>query len=206
MGVKIHPTAIIEDGVHIGDGTAIWSFVHIRQNATLGEQCIVGDNTTIAYETKIGNRVKINGFVNIVYGVEIEDGVMIAAGVMFANELYPRAASPDLLFLNPSQPTEKTLKTRVGEGTTIGTGAIIGPGIELGRFSMVGMGSVVTRSVPPFHLVIGNPARPVGLVCRCGEPIAQPGRLQEFNLGHRSCRKCHRAYQVSQGQVIELES
>lgn len=191
MTVKIHPTAIIEDGVKIGAGTAIWSFVHIRENVILGEQCIVGDNTTIAYEARIGNRVKINGFVNIVYGVEIEDGVMISAGVLFANELYPRATSPDLLFLNPSQPTEKTLKTRVCEGTTIGTGAIIGPGIELGRFSMVGMGSVVTRSVRPFHLVVGNPARTVGYVCRCGEPIASSTRQLEIDVARQLCRSCH---------------
>jgi acetyltransferase-like isoleucine patch superfamily enzyme len=165
---RIHPTAIIEDNVTFGEGTSIWDNVHIRHGASLGEECIVGEKSYIAYDVKIGNRVKINAMVYICAAVTIEDGVMISASTTFTNDRFPRATYPDLKTLRPSEPDEHTLQTRVREGSAIGAGCIIGNDLEIGRWAMVGMGSVVTRSVPDFHLVIGSPARSVGAVCKCG--------------------------------------
>ena len=166
--VRIHPTAIIEDDVKIGEGSSIWDNVHIRHGASLGEECIVGEKSYIAYDVKIGNRVKINAMVYICATVTIEDGVMISASTTFTNDRFPRATFPDLKTLRSSDPDEHTLPTLVREGATIGAGCVIGNDLEIGRWAMVGMGSVVTRSVQAFHLVIGSPARPIGAVCKCG--------------------------------------
>jgi len=165
---KIHPTAIIEEGVVLGEGTSVWDNVHIRHGACLGDECIIGEKSYIAYDVRIGNRVKINAMVYICAAVTIEDGVMISASTTFTNDRFPRATFPDLKRLRPSEPDEHTLPTYVREGSTIGAGCIIGNDLEIGRWSMVGMGSVVTKSVPNFHLVLGSPARSVGAVCKCG--------------------------------------
>jgi acetyltransferase-like isoleucine patch superfamily enzyme len=169
--VRIHPTAIIEEGVEIGTGTSVWDNVHIRFGTRIGEECIIGEKTYVAYEVVIGNRVKINAFVYICNAVTIEDGVMISAGTVFTNDRFPRATTADLSQLRSSAPDEATLPTWVRAGATIGAQCTIGNDLEIGRFAMVGMGSVVTRTVPDFHLVVGNPARSVGCVCRCGEPL-----------------------------------
>ena len=142
--------------------------MHIRFDTTIGEECIIGEKTYVAYGVVIGNRVKINSMVYICNAVTIEDGVMVSAGTIFTNDRFPRATTPDLTELRGSDPDEHTLPTLVREGATIGAGCTIGNDLEIGRFAMVGMGSVVTRSVPDFHLVLGNPARSVGCVCRCG--------------------------------------
>lgn len=204
--VKIHPTALIEGDVEIGAGTSVWDNVHIRRTARIGEQCIVGEKTYIAGFTKIGNRVKLNAFVYICSAVTIEDGVMVSAGTIFTNDRFPRATTPDLSQLRPSEPDEHTLPTLVREGATIGAGAIIGNDLEIGRFAMVGMGSVVTKSVPGFHLVVGNPARPVGLVCRCGNPITRFGQIPEADLEEMRCKECDASYGFLNGEVIELHT
>lgn len=200
----IHPTAIVEEGVEIGPGTSVWSHVHVRGPARIGADCIVGEKSYIAYGVEIGDRVKINAMVYLCTGVTVENGVMISAGTVFTNDRFPRATTPDLAALRPSEPDEHTLHTRVREGATIGAGAVIGPGLEIGRFAMVGMGAVVTRAVPDFHLVAGNPARPVGLVCRCGEPVLRwaPGEAPA-DAPALSCRACGRRYGLLAGQVSE---
>ena len=200
---RIHSTAIIEEGVEVGPGTAIWDHVHIRAPATIGEECIVGEKTYIAYGVEVGDRVKINAMVNICTGVTIENGVMISAGAIFTNDRFPRATTPDLASLRPSEPDEHTLPTCVREGATIGAGAIIGCGLTIGRFAMVGMGSVVTRSVQDFHLVVGNPARPIGYVCRCGEPLVRFAPGEKAADGGCVCPTCGGGYTVRDGQIIE---
>jgi UDP-2-acetamido-3-amino-2,3-dideoxy-glucuronate N-acetyltransferase len=194
---RVHPTAMIEPGVTLGPGTAVYDYVHIRRNATLGDECLVGGKTLIAYDVRIGHRVKINSNVYICTGVTIEDGVMVSAGVIFTNDRFPRATTPDLKSLRPSEPDEHTLTTLVKCGATIGAGAIIGNDLSIGRFAMIGMGSVVTKSVPDFHLVLGNPARSVGAVCRCGQLIC---RFDESD-GPKSCPTCGRVYHVA-GMVV----
>ena len=156
---------------HSGEGTSVWDNVHIRHGAEIGEECIVGEKTYIAYDVKIGNRVKINAMVYICAEVTIEDGVMISASTTFTNDRFPRATTPDLKSLRSSEPDEHTLETLVREGATIGAGCTIGNDLTIGRWSMVGMGSLVTKDVPDFHLVIGSPARSIGIVCKCGPLI-----------------------------------
>jgi acetyltransferase-like isoleucine patch superfamily enzyme len=204
MSARIHPTALIEEGVRIGAGTSVWDHVHIRHGATLGEECIVGEKSYIAYDVKIGDRVKINAMVYICTAVTIEDGVMISAGTVFTNDLFPRATTPDLKRLRPSEPDEETLATVVREGATIGAGCIIGCGLSIGRFAMVGMGSLVTKTIPDFHLAMGHPARSAGCVCRCGHGVArfpEGGMLTAANL---ACAKCGLRYDVKDNIVTEL--
>jgi len=167
----IHPSAEIEAGVDIGEGTAVWAHAHVRGPARIGRDCIIGEKTYIAYGVEIGDRVKINASVYVCSAVTIETGVMVAAGTIFTNDRFPRATTPDLRALLPSEPDESTLPTLVREGATIGAGSVIGCDLEVGRFAMVGMGSVVTRSVPDFHLAVGSPSRSIGVVCRTGEVL-----------------------------------
>ena len=203
--VRIHPTALIEDGVEIGSGTAVWDNVHLRGPSRIGRECIVGEKTYIAYGVTIGDRVKINAFVYICTGVQIDSGVMISAGTIFTNDRFPRATTPDLTALRGSEPDETTLPTQVREGATIGARSVIGCDLEIGRFAMVGMGSVVTRSVADFHLVIGHPARPVGAVCRCGEPVARWQAGKPIEHQDVACTNCERCYAIRAGAVSEID-
>ena len=204
MAIRIHPTALIEDGAEIGDGTAVWDNVHIRAPSRIGRQCIIGEKTYVAYGVEIGDRVKINAFVYICNAVTIETGVMIAAGTTFTNDRFPRATTPDLLQLRDSGPDEHTYPTLVREGATIGARCVIGSDLAIGRFAMIGMGAVVTRSVPDFHLSIGHPARSIGLVCRCGEPLARFDGSPSLFTAQLTCAACGLGYGVNAGQVTEL--
>lgn len=204
MRVRVHPTALIEEGVQLGDGTSVWDHVHIRRNATLGQQCIVGEKSYIAYDVQIGNRVKINAMVYICAAVIIEDGVMISAGTVFTNDRFPRATTPDLRELRSSDPDEDTRPTLVRQGATIGAGCTIGNDLSIGRFAMVGMGSLVTKSIPDFHLVFGHPALSVGAVCRCGRPIARFPAGTPSTLPDLQCAACGRRFAMAAGVVTEL--
>jgi len=201
---RIHPTAIIENNVQLGRDTSVWDNVHIRHDTEIGDECIVGEKTYIAYGVKIGHRVKINAMVYVCNAVTIEDGVMISAGTIFTNDRFPRATTPDLRQLRPSDPDEHTLPTLVREGATIGAGATIGNDLTIGRFAMVGMGSVVTKSVPDFHLVLGSPARSIGCVCRCGQLIVKFPTGVAANFPKLRCPACELEYAVSDGDVTEL--
>jgi acetyltransferase-like isoleucine patch superfamily enzyme len=200
--MKIHETAIIEDDVKIGVGTSVWDNVHIRHGATIGEECIIGEKSYIAYDVKIGNRVKINAMVYICAEVTIEDGVMISASTTFTNDRFPRATMPDLKELRPSEPDEHTLPTLVREGSTIGAGCTIGNDLTIGRWSMVGMGALVTKSIPDFHLAIGSPARSIGVVCKCGQLIYKFGEVDRAVV---EC-ECGLKYAINQQEVSEIIS
>jgi UDP-2-acetamido-3-amino-2,3-dideoxy-glucuronate N-acetyltransferase len=200
---RIHSTAIVEQDVQIGPGTAIWDNVHIRHAAQIGAECIVGEKTYIAPGVRIGNRVKINAFVYVCSAVTIEDGVMVSAGVIFANDRYPRATTPDLKQLHPSEPDEHTLPTLVSEGATIGAGSRVCCGLVIGRFAMIGMGSVVTKSVPDFALVLGAPARTVGYVCRCGHPLLRFDNGSAPSAVELQCDACRRTYRMKASMISE---
>jgi UDP-2-acetamido-3-amino-2,3-dideoxy-glucuronate N-acetyltransferase len=204
-GIRIHPTAMVEDGVRLGSRTSIWDNVHIRHGAIIGEDCIVGEKSYIAYGVAIGNRVKINAFVYICAAVTIEDGVMLSAGTIFTNDRFPRATTPDLQQLRGSAPDEHTLPTLVRAGATIGAGSIIGNDLTIGRFAMVGMGSVITKTVPDFYLVMGQPARPVGVVCKCGPLVYRfTGNPVEANAGVH-CADCGAVYGIRSGVVTPAD-
>ncbi len=189
--VRIHPTAVIEDGVKIGPRSSVWDNVHIRKNARLGHDCIVGEKTYIAYDVKIGNFVKLNAMVYIPTGVTIEDKVMISAGCIFVNDKYPRAFDFRAGDLLSSAPNEETLSTVVREGATVGAGATVLGDLEIGKYALVGAGSVVTKSVAPHALVVGNPARQIGWVCVCGHRLASKKDPKKY-----SCPSCSRAYSL----------
>ncbi len=200
--VKVHPTAIVEEGVELADGVSVWDNVHIRRNARIGKDTSVGEKSYIAYDVIIGSQVKINAFVYICAGVTIEDMCMISAGTVFTNDRFPRAMNRELTALETSAPTEETLSTLVKRGCTIGAHATIGPGITLGEFSMIGMGAVVTRDVPAQALVVGNPARVVGYVCVCGPRLVNLSSAPEHG-GSVCCERCGRQYEwQSDGGLI----
>ncbi|MGC2241953.1 MAG: DapH/DapD/GlmU-related protein [Acidimicrobiia bacterium] len=199
MSPRIHPTAIIEEDVEIGEGTAVWDSVHIRGPSSIGQDCIVGEKTYIAYGVSIADRVKINAQVYICTGVTVETGVMLSAGVTFTNDRFPRATTPDLAHLRQSEPDEETLETLVKEGATLGARSVIGPGLVIGRFAMVGMGAVVTRSLGDHHLAVGNPARATGVVCRCGQ-VVHRGDVETMS-GRIECPRCGLAYVARDGVV-----
>ena len=200
---EIHPSALIEDGVSVGERTSVWDCVHIRKGATIGHDCIVGEKSYVAYDVTIGNFVKINTAAYLCAGVRVEDFVMISAHVVFTNDRSPRAGNRDLSGLETSAPTADTLETVVERGATIGANATIGPGLTLGSFSMVGMGSVVTRDVLPHQLVTGNPANPRGWVCVCGERLAV-GEDSEPSLSI-NCSRCGRGAQLLDGTRLIIE-
>ena len=205
-GVRVHATALVEDGVTVGPGTSIWDNVHVRGPGTrIGADCIVGEKSYVAYGVRIGDRVKINAMVYICTAVTIETGVMISAGTVFTNDRFPRACTNDLRALRPSEPDEHTLPTLVREGATIGAGATIGNDLVIGRFAMVGMGAIVTKGVPDFGLVVGAPARLVGWVCRCGEPFARGPADAIADVPETTCAACGTRWRVEGGRVREVD-
>ena len=204
-GCRIHSTALIEDRVCIGEGTAVWDNAHIRHGASIGRNCIIGEKTYIAYDVKLGDYCKLNAGVYVCADVTLGDYVMLAAHTVFTNDRFPRAFDITLDGLATSDPTEETLHTSVGNGVTTGANVTIGPGLTIGEFAMIGMGSVVTKDVPPHGLVLGNPARLTGYVCTCGPLLC---RLSEWNQlevgGSLQCRRCGRRFARTDAGVREI--
>ena len=156
-----HPTAIVESK-NIGKGSKIWHFVHIREHSVIGQNCNIGKSAYVDTGVKIGDNVKIQNFVSIYQGVEIENDVFVGPSAVFTNDLYPRA------FIWGE---DRVIPTIVKKGSSIGSNATIICGVTVGEYALVGAGSVVTKDVPPFALVLGNPARLKGFVCYCGKKM-----------------------------------
>ncbi len=173
MTVKIHPTADVSTEAIIGDGTSIWHQAHIREGAEIGKECIIGKGVYVGADVRIGNRVKIQNYVSVYEGLTIGDGVMVGPHVCFTNDLLPRAINPDGSM--KSSDDWKLIETQIEEGAGIGANSTIRCGIRVGAWAMIGAGSVVTKDVPDFGLVYGNPARLKGFVCRHGERAEQVG-------------------------------
>lgn len=169
MPAYIHPTADVSDRASIGDGTRIWSQVQVREDATLGANCNIGKNVYIDFGVSIGAMVKIQNNSSVYHGVTVEDGVFIGPHVCFCNDMSPRAITPDGRLKGADD--WEVGPTVVRYGASVGAGSIILPNVTIGRFALVGAGSVVTRSVPDHALVYGNPARVHGYVCACGRAL-----------------------------------
>ena len=174
MSYYSHETAIVEDGAIIGKGTRIWHHAHIRSGCQIGENCNIGKNCYVDDGATIGNDVKIQNNVSVYHGVEIEDDVFVGPSVVFTNDFYPRAFS---------QNWEAT-QTLVKKGASLCANSTIVCGNTIGEYATVGAGSVVTKDVPAQALVVGNPARQIGWVCKCGHKLD----------GEMKCRQCGLKY------------
>lgn len=165
--VFIHPKALCQSE-RIGKGTRVWAFAHVLSGAIIGLEANICDYVYVEGGVVLGDRVTVKSHVALWEGVRVEDDVFIGPSVVFANDLYPR-----------SKRYVQALSTILERGSSIGAGAVLIPGVRVGAYALVGAGAVVTQDVPPFTLVVGNPARPAGLVCRCG------GRLIPGDAGYR---------------------
>lgn len=156
-----HPTADVSEEASIGENTKIWHNAHIREKSVIGKTCVISKNAYIDTEVCIGNNVKIQNNVNVYHGVTIEDDVFCGPSMTFTNDLYPRAFNKNW----------EITKTLVKKGASIGANATIVCGVTIGEYSMIGSGAVVTKDVEPYSLVVGNPAKKIGKVCKCGRRL-----------------------------------
>jgi UDP-2-acetamido-3-amino-2,3-dideoxy-glucuronate N-acetyltransferase len=175
----IHESAYVDDGAQIGADTKVWHFCHVLGGAVIGERCSLGQNVVVMNGVRIGNNVKIQNNVSVYEGVELADDVFCGPSMVFTNVVNPRS--------HISRKKEFK-KTPVGRGATIGANATIVCGVTLGEYAFVGAGSVVTRSVPAYALVVGVPAKRIGWMCQCGE------RLPDKNPD--SCKVCGSKYNL----------
>jgi UDP-2-acetamido-3-amino-2,3-dideoxy-glucuronate N-acetyltransferase len=159
---QAHPTAIIDEGAKIGNGTKIWHFSHIMPGAVIGENCNIGQNVVISPGVSLGNNVKVQNNVSVYTGVTCEDDVFLGPSCVFTNVLNPRS------FISRKDEFSPTLVKR---GASIGANATVLCGITIGEYAMIGAGTVVTKDVQPFALIVGNPGRQVGRVDREGMAI-----------------------------------
>jgi UDP-2-acetamido-3-amino-2,3-dideoxy-glucuronate N-acetyltransferase len=185
----VHHSSYVDEGAEIGAGTKIWHFCHVMPRTQIGEQCNIGQNVLVASDVKIGRNVKIQNNVSLYTGVVLEDDVFLGPSMVFTNVMNPRS------HINRKNEYQETLVKR---GASIGANATIVCGTTIGRYSFVGAGSVVTRDVPDYALVHGNPARVRGWMCQCGIKL-------KFAIvgGEESstCESCGNVY-LKQDQVI----
>jgi len=177
----IHPSAIIDSPSTVGPGTRVWHFTHVMAGARIGRDCVLGQGVYVAGSAVIGNRVHIQNGVSVYDGVTLEDDVFVGPCAVFTNVRFPRAHRAR------KGAYEQTV---VYTGASIGANATIRCGVTIGRYAMVGAGAVVTRNVAPHTLVTGVPAKPVGVVCRCGHPLPEAGIVA-------TCPECGDRYDVS---------
>jgi acetyltransferase-like isoleucine patch superfamily enzyme len=171
----VHPSAIVEDGAVIGNGTRVWHRGHLRAGSHVGCDCTLGFAVYVDTMVTVGDRCKIQNHVSLFRGVVVEDDVFIGPSVAFTNDLYPRASSDEW----------DVSTTRVHRGASIGANATIVCGIEIGEWAMIAAGAVVTKDVRPQALIVGTPGRQRGWVCRCGLPLGE-----RDGDGTRMCRRC----------------
>ncbi|MDQ7008089.1 MAG: Gfo/Idh/MocA family oxidoreductase [Acidobacteriota bacterium] len=174
----VHDTAIVDDGVSIGRGTKIWHWSHVQSGARIGEKCVLGQNVNVGNNVVIGKGCKIQNNVSVYEGVELGDYVFCGPSMVFTNVIDPRSEFPQ-------RGSEHYLPTKVGKSASIGANATIVCGSSIGEYAFVGAGAVVTKDVEPHALVLGNPARRVGTVCRCGKTLWWHAKPKP-----KECKKC----------------
>ena len=161
MEVYIHPTAEVSPEARIGAGTKIWNLAQVREKSVIGKDCIISKNVYIDTQVVLGDRVKVQNNVNVYHGVEVEDDVFLGPSMTFTNDFYPRAFNADW----------EISYTKVKKGSSIGANCTIVCGNTIGEYAMIGSGSVVTKDVPDYALMVGNPAKQIGWVCKCGQKL-----------------------------------
>jgi UDP-2-acetamido-3-amino-2,3-dideoxy-glucuronate N-acetyltransferase len=184
-GYFLHPTAILEEGASLGAGSKVWHYSHIMSGCRVGHNCNIGRNVLIGPGVNIGHGCRIQNNISIFQGVTLEDEVFCGPSMVFTNVFNPRAFIPRMHELRP---------TLVRRGATLGAGCVIICGVSIGRYALVGAGAVVTRSVPDYALVTGNPARRKGWICWCGIKL-RAGLV---------CPACGRSYRMSGDNLEEL--
>jgi len=185
----VHETSIIDSPCKIGEGTKIWHFSHIMQNSIIGKNCNIGQNVVVSPEVILGNNVKVQNNVSIYTGVICEDNVFLGPSMVFTNIINPRSA----IIRKGSY-----LKTNVGEGASIGANATIVCGNNIGKFSLIGAGAVVTKSIKPYSLVVGNPAKHVGWISEYGH------KLFFDSDGFAECVESKQKYKLKNNNVTKV--
>lgn len=188
MDYSVHETAIVDAGAKIGAGTHIWHWVHICAGAKIGERCSFGQNVFVGNKVVIGNNVKVQNNVSIYDDVIVEDDVFCGPSMVFTNVFNPRS--------HVSRKHEYR-KTLVKKGATIGANATIVCGNNVGRYAFIGAGAVVTKNVPDYALMAGNPARQIGWICQCGEKLRGEG--EEI-----ACSVCREHYRIVSGKCEHI--
>lgn len=189
MSFFSHETAVIDKGSTIGDGTKIWHFSHIMPNCTIGQNCNIGQNVVVSPEVSLGNNVKVQNNVSIYTGVQCEDDVFLGPSMVFTNVMNPRSAV---------NRRGNYLKTVVRKGASIGANATIVCGNNIGEFAFIGAGTVVTKEVPPYALIVGNPGRQIGWMSEYGH------RLNFDNEGRSTCQESGDQYVLAGNKVTKL--
>lgn len=182
----VHRSSVVDEGAEIGEGTKIWHFCHVSKGAVIGRNCILGQGCFVGSTARIGDRVKVQNGVSVYDGVILEEGVFCGPKMVFTNVFNPRALI---------ERKDQFRPTRVGLGATIGAGAVVVCGHTIGRYALIGAGAVVTRDVPPFALVYGNPARRHGWVGKCGTKLV-------FDESGRATGEDDTGYLLRDGNVI----
>jgi UDP-2-acetamido-3-amino-2,3-dideoxy-glucuronate N-acetyltransferase len=185
-GVLVHESSYVDDGAAIGAGTKIWHFCHILSRTTIGRNCSIGQNVMIGPNVRIGNGCKIQNNVSIYDGVELDDDVFCGPSCVFTNVNNPRA---------DVSRKDEFRRTPIGRGASIGANATIVCGHSLGEFCFIGAGAVVTKDVPAFALMAGNPARRIGWMSRAGERLGSD----------LVCRRTQRRYELRDTGLVEIE-
>lgn len=185
----VHETAILDDGCIVGDGSKIWHFSHIMPKCTLGDNCNIGQNVVISPEVVLGNNVKVQNNVSIYTGVTCGDDVFLGPSMVFTNVINPRSA------INRR---DQYSKTHVGKGASIGANATIVCGHDIGEYAFIGAGAVVTKNIPAFALVVGNPAKQIGWVGEYGH------RLEFNHDGIATCIESSQKYKLENGTVYRI--
>ena len=191
MDYFAHPTAVIDADCQIGEGTKIWHFSHLMPHCRIGQNCIIGQNVFVAEGVTIGDNVKVQNNVSIYAGVEVEDDVFLGPSMVFTNVLNPRS------FIERKSEFKKTL---VRKGATIGANATIVCGCEIGRYALVGAGAVVTKSVPDYALMVGNPAVQIGWVSEYGHTLTFDEQ------GRAVCPESGQQYRLEQNKLVKIEN
>ncbi|MDR1182255.1 MAG: N-acetyltransferase [Bacteroidales bacterium] len=190
MAYQIHKTAIVDEGCSIGEGTKIWHFSHIMSHCVIGKNCNLGQNVVISPEVILGDNVKVQNNVSVYTGVICEDDVFLGPSMVFTNVANPRSA-----VCRKNQYT----KTYVRKGATIGANATIICGNDIGKYAFVGAGTVVTKPIPDYALVVGNPARQIGWISEYGH------RLHFDSQGRAVCPESKEEYQLENNRVSKLQ-
>ena len=196
MSVTIHPTAEVAAAVQLGDGTRIWHQAQVREGAIVGSGCNIGKGVYADRGVTIGNNCKLQNGVYVYHGVTLEDGVFLGPGVMVLNDRVPRAINPD--GTTKSDDDWDVSPVRVCNGASVGGGAVVLPGVTVGRWAMIGSGSVVAGDVPDHGLVYGNPASLHGYVCYCGQRLTQ---LVDDEMVLYRCVSCAALFRL-QGNLL----